>query len=659
MPESTAHAASGLDDPDEQIRLARAALDRHEWQAAFDHLSAGSLTAPLSGPDLEMQAVAAFFSARADLALEIKERAFLAHQRDGDELRAAYLAVDIAREYGYAGKASIASAWTGRAIRILGEGGDSYAHGYLALVRSEAAAARGDIDEALALAERAAELGDRASHPDLRASALSNLGELKIATGSAADGFALMEEASISAVNGELSPFTTGVTACRMIGACRNLTDYRRASEWIEATERYCERNSLSGFPGVCRIHRAEVAAVGGAWDRAEEELERATAELSAYNATPPQADGFYAIGDIRRLRGDFEGAEAALREAHARGRSPQPALALIRLAEGKVRVANAAIDAALREETWDRWSRARLLPAKVEIAIAANDAPAARAAAEELGAIVADYPSPALEAGRQAALGRVLLAEGDPVGAARELRAAIRGWREVGSPYEIARVRALLSSALRTVDEETSDLELRAALDELQRLGARPEADQLERVLQDVLERRDGPVTARMTFMFTDIVGSTNLAEALGDLAWERLLRSHDDILRGLVATGGGEIVKSTGDGIFAAFATAATGVGCAISIQRALREHRDESGVALAVRIGLHTADANRRGADYSGKGVHVAARVAALAGAGQILVTDDTVAESPGLEVTDRRSAMVKGVSTAVGLATVAWD
>ena len=138
-----------------------------------------------------------------------------------------------------------------------------------------------------------------------------------------------MEEASIAAVNGDLSPLTSGVTACRMISACRDLTDYRRASEWIEATEKYCERQSVSGFPGICRVHRAEVSVISGAWEQAEQDLEQATIELGAYNATPPQADGFYAIGDIRRLKGDFEGAEVALREAHARGRSPQPALAL------------------------------------------------------------------------------------------------------------------------------------------------------------------------------------------------------------------------------------------------------------------------------------------------------------------------------------------
>ena len=224
-----------------------------------------------------------------------------------------------------------------------------------------------------------------------------------------------MEEASFAAVNGELSPITTGVATCSLIAACRDLTDYRRASEWTKAAEQWCQRESVSGFPGVCRVHRAEVVAMGGAWDQAELELTKATAELEAYDATPPQADGFYAIGEIRRLKGDYEGAEAALREAHARGRTPQPALALIRLAEGKVKAAAAGINSAVDDVTWDQWARARLLPAQVEIAIAADDPLRARAAADELSRIVESYPLPALEAGKHTALGRVLIAEGDP----------------------------------------------------------------------------------------------------------------------------------------------------------------------------------------------------------------------------------------------------
>ncbi|MDX6663440.1 MAG: hypothetical protein QOG09_1542, partial [Solirubrobacterales bacterium] len=649
MPGMSEVTSQGAAMPADPVLLGRDAMSRHAWAEAFDQLSRADRAGQLSGADLEALALAAFFAAQAEVELSVKERAFKALEAEGNDLRAAYLALDVGRTYGYAGKHSIASAWIRRAERIIGSDGETYAHGYLALVRSEAATATGDIEAALALAERAVEIGGRADDADLKAYALSNLGGLKIASGETSDGFALMEEASIAAVNGELSPFTSGVTACRMIGACRDLTDYRRASEWIEATEKYCQRQSLSGFPGVCRIHRAEVAAVGGAWERAEQELERATTELGAYNAVPPQADGFYAIGDIRRLKGDFEGAEAALREAHARGRSPQPALALVRLAEGKVKAAQGAINGAVAEETWDRWARARLLPAQVEIAIAAGDLERARTAVDELGGIVVGYPSPALEAGRQSALGRVLVAEHDPQAATRELRAAIKGWREVGAPYEVARARVVLARALRSLeDEDDADLELRAALDEFRRLGARIDLEAVERELRDVEDRRSGPQTTRKTFMFTDVVGSTNLAEALGDQAWERLLRWHDDVLRGLVASGGGEIVNSTGDGFFVAFESARSGVDCAISIQRALLEHRASTGFALSVRIGLHTAEANRRGTDYSGKGVHVAARVAALAAGGEILATAETLAEAGDVTSSDARTTPVKGVS-----------
>ncbi len=650
-----------LEATPDPVQAGRDALVRHDWSRAFEQLSRADGDGLLAAADLESLALAAFFTAQADLVVSVKERAFKAYEVEGDHVRAAYLALDIARNYGYAGKHSIASAWTRRAEKIIGpDDGVTYAHGYLALVRSEAAGATGDLETALREAERAVAIGDSAADVDLHAYALSNLGALKIATGATADGFELMEEASIAAVNGELSPFTTGVTACRMIGACRDLTDYRRASEWIEATEKYCDRQSLSGFPGVCRVHRAEVAAIGGAWERAEHELERATVELGAFNATPPQADGFYAIGDIRRLRGDFPGAEAALREAHGRGRSPHPALALVRLAEGRISAAVAAIDAAVADETWDRWARARLLPAQVEILIAAGEKERARTAVDELGAIVSGYPSPALEAGRLVSLGRVLIAEDDAPAAIRELRAAIKGWREVGAPYEVSRARWLLAQALRTVEhDDDADLELQAALDDFRRLGARIDVERAEREQRDLEDRRSGPVSTRKTFMFTDIVGSTSLAEALGDAAWERLLRWHDDVLRGLVGSGGGEIVNSTGDGFFAAFASARSGIDCAVAIERALLDQRTTGGFALSVRIGLHTAEASRRGADYSGKGVHVAARVASLARGGEILATAETLAEAGDVRTSDSRRTPVKGVSEPVDLAAIAWE
>jgi class 3 adenylate cyclase len=157
---------------------------------------------------------------------------------------------------------------------------------------------------------------------------------------------------------------------------------------------------------------------------------------------------------------------------------------------------------------------------------------------------------------------------------------------------------------------------------------------------------------------MFTDIVGSTNLAEALGDEAWERLLRWHDDMLRNLVERGGGQIVNSTGDGFFAAFDGARSAIETARAIQRALRDHRESTGFAPAVRIGLHAAEATQRGADYSGMAVHVAARIGGLAQGGEILASAETIAEAGDSATRAERTVPVKGATAPVNVAAVDW-
>ncbi len=656
MPESLPDSPTAAVD---LLGAGRAALLRHDWQTAFERLSEADRRSALPADDLEALAVAAFFTARADVQIEMMERAFQAHLTEGANERAAYVALEVAREYFYAGRPSIASGWVGRAERLLTSTSESPAHGLLALVRSQMALNAGDLDVALSLAEQATAIGERASDADLRAHALANLGELKIVTGTALDGLVLLEEASVSAVNGELSLYCAGITCCRMIAACRELGDYGRASEWIEQAERYCQRQDVSGFPGVCRIHRAEINAVRGAWEQAEDELERATEELRPYNAVPPIADGLYAIGEIRRLRGDYAAAEAALREADARGRTTQPARALIRLAKGDSAGALVQIDRALADETWDLSpGRALLLGAQVEIALAAGEVGRARKAAEELGEIVAPYPTPALDAGRGVALGRVLLAEGDAQGAARELRRAIRGWRDVGAPYEVARARALLAGALRDLDdEEDADLELQVALDTFQRLGAAPDAGAAALALRAASERRGERTKVHRTFMFTDVESSTQLAERLGDVAWAQRLRWHDETLRSLIANAGGETVNSTGDGFFAAFHDAGPALASAIAIQRALRADRQpDADAVIRVRIGLHTAEANRAGADYTGLGVHVAARVCALARGGEILATADVLAEAAPAGIIDEREVSVRGISAPVRVAVI---
>lgn len=662
MTDEVAPAVVAGRDPLEQ---GRDALGRHAWQEAFDLLSSADRKTGLSAADLEALAEAAFFVAQNDEMMELRERAFKARLAEGDRVRAAYLALDLARVNGLHGKTSIASAWAHRGGRLLDGQPESYAHGYLALSQSDAARMSGDLDAAVTRATEAIEIGERTGDDELRAWALVALGTLRIAGGAAPDGLALLEEASIAAVSGELPAISSGAICCTMIATCRNLADYQRASEWIEATDRYCQRESVSGFPGACRIHRAEIVALGGAWQRAERELEQATSDLARFSIPPPVADGYYALGEVRRLEGNLAGAEDALRQAHALGRSPQPALALIRLAQAKVRAAATAINAAVAEsrssvgEPGDVWAPARLLPAQVEISLSAGDLERAQAAADELGSIVSAYPSPALQAELHLARGRVLLAGHDPAGAMTELRSAMRLWRDVGSPYAVARCRVLLAEALQALDdEEGAALELQAARDEFARLGARLDLASLERVAGAEAERRARPTEAHRTFMFTDIVASTKLAEALGDGAWERLLRWHDRTLRELFERSGGELVNSTGDGFFVAFATARPAIDCAAAIQRALADQRTATGFAIDVRIGLHTGPASRHGDGYSGAAVHIAARVAALAAGGEILATAETLAEAPDVATADPRDVPLKGVTAPARVASIAW-
>ena len=166
----------------DKVAAARAAIARKSWAEAFELLTAADREGPLSGADLEALALAAFFAGQPQVEDDARERAFTAWLDEGDEVRAAYVAISHGRNLGRLGKVSLAAGWVRRAERLLPEGGDTYAHGYLYLVRSEAAALQGDIVGALELAERAVEIASRSSNADLRAWGLAHIGELKIAS---------------------------------------------------------------------------------------------------------------------------------------------------------------------------------------------------------------------------------------------------------------------------------------------------------------------------------------------------------------------------------------------------------------------------------------------------------------------------------------------
>ncbi len=167
-------------------------------------------------------------------------------------------------------------------------------------------------------------------------------------------------------------------------------------------------------------------------------------------------------------------------------------------------------------------------------------------------------------------------------------------------------------------------------------------------------------PATAVRTFMFTDIVDSTRLVETLGDEQWEAVLAWHDRTLRACFQALAGQEVKHEGDGFFVAFAEAGSALQCACTIQRSLRDHRRDHGFAPRVRIGIHLSQATDRGGDYTGRGVHTTARIAAAAGAGEIVASRDALSAAVGgLPITNERALELKGLAEPVAVATVDWS
>ena len=646
------------------LEAGREAIARYAWHEGFELLvRADTEGDELSPADLERLGDAGWWTGRLDACIAARERAFASYREEGNARRAAIVAMALAKDYFAKGSSSIGAGWISRAERLLAEEPECLEHGWLERLRAVLAhEGAGDYEKALEHGRRALELGTKFGDRELQAVALQDQGRALVAIGNVDEGMALIDEATVGAVSGELRPYETGVIYCNTITTCKELADYRRAGDWTEAAKRWCDRQSIAGFPGMCRVYRASVMLVQGDWPGAEVEARRACDELREFNVSYA-AEAFYELGEIRLRAGDLSAAEKAFKQAHELGRDPQPGLALLRLAEGKTQSACSCIDRALADESRDLY-RARLLPAHVEIAVAAGDLEKARSATEELEAIAEKYGSDALRATAGTARARLTLAEGDPRGAVRATREALRRWQSIDAPYETAETRMLLASAyVADGDHDSAVLELEAARAVFERLGAvtnaRHTRERLRELGIETLAGPDARARATRTFMFTDVVRSTNLVEAIGDEAWTDLVHWHDQTLRSLFAAYGGEEVDHAGDGFFVAFAGAAAAIECAVAIQRKLAEHRREHGFAVQVRIGLHTTEASRQASGYKGRGVHEAARIAAVAEGGEIVASRETADSEGGrFASSEPRTVQLKGLEKPLEVVSIAW-
>jgi tetratricopeptide (TPR) repeat protein len=323
----------------------------------------------------------------------------------------------------------------------------------------------GDLPEALRRATRTVALGRQLPDPDLEALGLLCEGLWRLAQGEVQDGTALQDEAGAAALAGAVSPWVSGTVYCGIIWGCRNRPDWQRAAQWTEQYARWCDQSRLAGYPGLCRLHRAEVLSVVGDLPAAERELKEARRQLAA-NAPWAEGDAYRVLGDLRLGAGDLAAAEAAFRRAHELGWDPHPGLALLHLAQGRADAAVRSLERSLSDHRWVNGQRRGLLLAHLAIAAAhAGDSARAGCALRELEAQPELYDTPALAASVARARAEVALAEERRPEAITGLREGPRRWQEIGAPLNSAAVRLRLAELLAAHgDLDGADLEVGAA---------------------------------------------------------------------------------------------------------------------------------------------------------------------------------------------------
>ena len=513
----------------EVLERGRMSFASAAWLDAFASLTRADEAGLLEASDLEQLATSAYMLGREDDYVRALERAHYAHLDAGEVPRAALATWWIGLSLLLRGEGAPATGWFARGERLLErEERDSAARGYLRLAQMLQSFVEGDFEAAREAAAEAVEIGERFADRDLVALGVMDQGHALLELGRTREGLRLVDESMVAVTSGELSPIVAGILYCNTISVCQGAYELRRAREWTDALTLWCERQpDMVAHTGVCLVHRAEIMRLQGTWQAALLEAER----VGTQGALNQRALGHALLvqGDLHRLRGDFIAAEEAYRSATRQGNEPQPGFALLRLAQGKVDAALAAIRRVVGE-TGEPLARAGLFPAYVEIALAASEVDEAARASDELVEIATAHGTDALRAMSSSARGAVSLAGDEAATAVTVLREALRAWQELEAPYESARVRVLVGLACAKLgDSDGCALELETARGVFDDLGAIPDVARVDSLLAPADVRDTGGLTAReLQVLRLLAAGETNKAIASQLVLSERTVDRH-----------------------------------------------------------------------------------------------------------------------------------
>ena len=449
------------------------------WDAACAEYAAADAEELLAVEDLGAFAEAAQVSARGDEAVVLLHRVFDLRVGAGELDEAAQVAFWLWWVLLNINEVVQANGWLKQTSRTLGP--DMATSPWLQIPEAMFQGTTGNRSRANELLGAIVDEGQGEVVPW----ALSMWGQTLIDEGRLQDGLDRLEEAMAILLNDGLSPRVTPWVYCAAVRGCCLARDFARARAWNRSMARWLDSLSALGgaYLGNCRIYRSRLMCLNGVWPDALAEITAVCDDLDGYTGWVC-GHAYYQLGEVRRLRGEWDAAEEAYRRTAEHGCPTQPGLALLRLAQGDLDAASAGVRRALTEVT-AKPDRLDLLKAAVAIYLEEGQIEAAGDAVTEFEEITAELTMPVIEAERSTIRGALALAEGDPGGALRLLRQAVGTWQEQDAPHEVAKLNVLIGQACRALaDHDGARLEFSAARVTFERLGAHPELAQLDRII-------------------------------------------------------------------------------------------------------------------------------------------------------------------------------
>ena len=449
------------------------------WEEACAEYTAADADEPLALEDLEAFAEAAQVCARGGEAAALLHRVFDLRVSAGELDDAAQVAFWLWWVLLNSNELVQASGWLKQTSRTLGAAMDTSL--WLRIPEAMVQATTGHRSRADELLSAIVDEGQGEVVPW----ALSMWGQTLIDQGRLQDGLDHLEEAMALLVEQGLSPRVTPWVYCAAVRGCCLARDFARAREWNRSMGRWLDSlSSLGGaYLGNCRVYRSRLMLLNGAWREADDEIAAVCADLDGYTGWVC-GHALYQLGEVRRLRGEWDSAEDVYRRAAENGCPTQPGLALLRLAEGDLDAASAGVRRALTEVT-STPDRLDLLKAATTIYLEQGDVEAARDAVAEFKKTAQHLTTPVIEAELSAVQGALALWEGNPGAALPLLRRAAGTWQDQNAPHERATLNVLIGQACRALgDHDGARLEFSAAHDTFERLGARPDLTRLARIV-------------------------------------------------------------------------------------------------------------------------------------------------------------------------------